>query len=215
MKVALMNEFSQAPKNGLILKRLEEAAKKYHFQIYNTGMNGEGDDPYLTYIHLGIQAFLLLNSEAVDLVVTGCGTGQGANISLNNYPGVTCGLILDPADAYLFAQINNGNAVSIPYAKGFGWGAELNLEYIFDKLFLCPWGMGYPTTPERKLLQNKNVEKMNHIKKVTSKGNLEILESLDPDLIKDAVRGERFQECFFKEAKDQELVRWVKKLLLH
>lgn len=213
MKVALMNEFSQASKNSLILKCLKEAGTPYGIQVYNTGMCKDGDDPYLTYLHLGIQAFLLLNAGAVDLVVTGCGTGQGANISLNNYPGVTCGLILDPADAYLFAQINNGNAVSLPFAKGFGWGAELNLTYIFERLFSCPWGMGYPPSPERKLLQNQNAQRMSDIKKATSKANLEILEALDKNMVLEAVKGERFRECFFAEAKDEELKNWLKELI--
>jgi ribose 5-phosphate isomerase RpiB len=33
-------------------------------------------------------ASILLNSKAVDFVVTGCGTGQGALMSLNIHPGV-------------------------------------------------------------------------------------------------------------------------------
>lgn len=38
---------------------------------------------------------------------------------LNAYPGVVCGYCIDPAGAYLFAQINNGNALALPFAKGF------------------------------------------------------------------------------------------------
>jgi hypothetical protein len=37
--------------------------------------------------------------------------------------------IVDPTDAFLFGQINDGNAIAIPYAKGFGWAAELNLDH--------------------------------------------------------------------------------------
>jgi ribose 5-phosphate isomerase B len=77
----------------------------------------------------------LLNSKSVDFVIAGCGTGQSALMSLNSYPGVACGYCVDPADAYLFAQINNGNALALPFAKGFGWGAELNIRYIFEKAF--------------------------------------------------------------------------------
>ena len=54
-------------------------------------------------------------------------------MSLNIHPGVVCGYCIDPADAFLFAQINNGNALSLPFAKGFGWGAELNVRFIFEK----------------------------------------------------------------------------------
>ncbi|MCS5881295.1 RpiB/LacA/LacB family sugar-phosphate isomerase [Klebsiella variicola subsp. variicola] len=44
--------------------------------MFNVGMSDEHDH-HLTYIHLGIMASILLNSKAVDFVVTGCGTGQG------------------------------------------------------------------------------------------------------------------------------------------
>lgn len=43
-------------------------------------------------------------------------------MALNTFPGVTCGYCIEPTDAYLFAQVNNGNALSLPFAKGFGWG---------------------------------------------------------------------------------------------
>lgn len=67
-------------------------------------------------------------------MVTGCGTGEGAMLALNSFPGVLCGHVVDPSDAYMFMQINDGNAIALPFAKGFGWGAELNLTYIFEKL---------------------------------------------------------------------------------
>lgn len=54
-------------------------------------------------------------------------------MALNTFPGVTCGYCIEPTDAYLFAQVNNGNALSLPFAKGFGWGAELNMRYILKK----------------------------------------------------------------------------------
>ena len=56
-------------------------------------------------------------------------------LACNSFPGVICGHVEDALDAYTFAQINDGNAIAIPFAKGFGWGGELNLEYIFEKLF--------------------------------------------------------------------------------
>ncbi len=132
MKIALMMENSQAAKNVTVLKELEGVAQPLGHQVFNVGMSDE-QDHHLTYIHLGIQASILLNSQAVDFVVAGCGTGQGALMSLNIHPGVVCGYCIDPADAYLFAQINNGNALSLPFAKGFGWGAELNLRLSLKK----------------------------------------------------------------------------------
>ena len=119
MKIALINEFSQASKNATVLNELKKVVEPMGHTVYNTGMCKDGDDPYLTYLNIGIQAALLLNSKAVDFVVTGCGTGQGAMMACNAFPGVVCGYCIDPSDAYLFLQINNGNALALPYAKGF------------------------------------------------------------------------------------------------
>lgn len=80
----------------------------------------------------GLLSAILLNAKAADYVVTGCGTGEGAMLACNAFPGVLCGHIVDSEDAYMFAQINDGNAIALPFAKGFGWGAELRLQYIFE-----------------------------------------------------------------------------------
>jgi ribose 5-phosphate isomerase B len=207
MKIALMNEFSQAGKNAVVLQQLNDVASGLGHSVFNVGMNDDNDHR-LTYIHLGIIAALLLNSKAVDFVVAGCGTGQGALMSLNAYPGVACGYCIDPVDAYFFAQINNGNALSLPFAKGFGWGAELNVRYIFEKAFTGETGMGYP--PECRESQVTNAGILSSVKVATSKPLLEGLMALDPELIKTAVGGERFQSCFFEHCQDQELADFVK-----
>ena len=110
MKIALMMENSQASKNAIILNAV---ADEKGFPVYNVGMSDEHDH-HLTYIHLGIMASILLNSKAVDFVVTGCGTGQGALMSLNIHPGVVCGYCIDPADAFLFAPINKRGPCRLP-----------------------------------------------------------------------------------------------------
>tara|TARA_R110000868_G_scaffold163997_1_gene396408 strand:- start:50 stop:685 length:636 start_codon:yes stop_codon:yes gene_type:complete len=210
MKIALMNEFSQAAKNASVLQQLNDVAGELGHDVFNVGMSDDNDHR-LTYIHLGIIASLLLNSKAVDFVVAGCGTGQGALMSLNAYPGVNCGYCIDPADAYLFAQINNGNALSLPFAKGFGWGAELNVRYIFEKAFTGEKGMGYP--PERRESQVTNAGILDKVKAATTKPYLEGLKAIDIELLKTAVGGERFQACFFDNCQDQELAEFVKTLI--
>ncbi|HEY7884740.1 MAG TPA: RpiB/LacA/LacB family sugar-phosphate isomerase [Cellvibrionaceae bacterium] len=209
MKIALMNEFSQAAKNPIILKELQDVGAELGHTVYNVGMDGD-TDYRLTYIHLGIIASLLLNSKAVDFVVAGCGTGQGALMSLNAYPGVACGYCIDPADAYLFAQINNGNALALPFAKGFGWGAELNIRYIFEKAFTGVTGQGYP--PERKESQVTNAGILEGVKAATAKPYLEGLKAVDPELVKTAVGGPRFQQCFFDNCQEAELEAFVRGL---
>ncbi|OMQ24723.1 MULTISPECIES: RpiB/LacA/LacB family sugar-phosphate isomerase [Serratia] len=211
MNIALMMENSQAGKNALVLEQLQAVAADNHDAVFNVGMSDEKDH-HLTYIHLGIMASILLNSEAVDFVITGCGTGQGAMMSLNAHPGVVCGYCIEPADAFLFAQVNNGNALALPFAKGFGWGAELNIRYIFEKAFTGRRGEGYPV--DRKEPQVRNAGILNQVKRAVSKDNyLDTLRAIDPELVKTAVSGARFQECLFAHGKKAEIVAFVKDII--
>ena len=211
MKIALMMENSQAPKNATVLNELTAVASEKNYSVFNVGRSDENDH-HLTYVHLGIMASILINSKAVDFIVTGCGTGQGAMMSLNLHPGVICGYCLDPADAFLFSQINNGNALSLAYAKGFGWGAELNVRYIFEKAFTGVKGEGYPI--ERKAPQVENAGILSQVKAAVTKDNyLDTLRAIDPALIKTAVTGERFQQCFFDNCQDQEIETFVREIL--
>ncbi|MHA7846088.1 RpiB/LacA/LacB family sugar-phosphate isomerase [Serratia sp. D1N4] len=211
MNIALMMENSQAGKNALVLEQLQAVAADNHDAVFNVGMSDEKDH-HLTYIHLGIMASILLNAEAVDFVVTGCGTGQGAMMSLNAHPGVVCGYCIEPADAFLFAQVNNGNALALPFAKGFGWGAELNIRYIFEKAFTGRRGEGYPV--DRKEPQVRNAGILNQVKRAVSKDNyLDTLRAIDPELVKTAVSGARFQECLFSHGKKAEIVAFVKDII--
>ena len=210
MKAALMMENSQAGKNAVVLKELNAVAEEKGFSVFNVGMSDE-QDHHLTYIHLGIMASILLNSRAIDFVVTGCGTGQGAMMSLNIHPGVVCGYCIDPADAFLFAQINNGNALALPFAKGFGWGAELNVRYIFEKAFTGRKGEGYP--PERKEPQVRNAGILNQVKGALVKDYLDGLRALDRELVKTAISGERFQRCFFEHCQDSAIEAFVREIL--
>jgi len=212
MKIALTMENSQAAKNALVLKELNAVAQITGDQVFNVGMC-DVDDHHLTYIHLGIQASILLNAKAVDFIVTGCGTGQGAMMSLNIHPGVVCGYCLEPSDAFLFNQINNGNALALAFAKGFGWGAELNVRYIFEKAFTTgKRGQGYPL--ERAEPQQNNAALLNDVKAAVVKENyLDTLKSIDQDLVKAAVAGERFQSCLFENSQVDEISAYVKSLL--
>jgi len=211
MKIALMMENSQAGKNPTILNELVTVTTPLGHEVFNVGMSDENDH-HLTYIHLGIMASLLLNAKAVDFVVAGCGTGQGAMMSLNVHPGVVCGYCLDPSDAFLFNQINNGNALALAFAKGYGWGAELNVRFIFEKAFVGERGQGYPL--ERKAPQVQNAGILNEVKAAVIKGNyLDTLKSIDQELVKTAVTGERFQAAFFEGCQVPEIADYVNSLI--
>ena len=211
MKIALINENSQAAKNELIYTTLKNVVEPLGHTVYNYGMYTAEDKAQLTYVQNGILAAILLNSGAVDYVVTGCGTGEGAMLACNTFPGVICGHVVDPSDAYMFAQINDGNAISLPFAKGFGWGAELNLQYIFEKLFSCESGQGYPK--ERVIPEQRNKKILDEVKKVAYHDLITILKNIDQDLLKGAISGEKFSEYFFENCKDDEIKEYIKGLL--
>ena len=212
MRIALINENSQAAKNDMIYSTLKKVADSKGFEVDNYGMYSADDKAQLTYVQNGILAAILLNSGAADFVVTGCGTGEGAMLALNSFPGVICGHVVDPSDAYMFMQINDGNAIALPFAKGFGWGAELNLTYIFEKLFEGEPGGGYPK--ERVVPEQRNKKILDEVRKVAFKDSLiDILKNLDQDLVKGAVAGEKFNELFFANCKCDKLAEYVKTLL--
>lgn len=210
MKIALINENSQASKNELIYNTLKSVAEKYGHTVDNYGMLDSNENP-LTYVQNGLLAAIILNSGAADFVVTGCGTGSGAMLACNSFPKVLCGLIVDPSDAYMFGQINDGNCAAFPFAKGFGWGAELNLEYCFEKLFNGPRGQGYPK--ERAVPEQRNKKILDQVKEVTHTPMIEILKKIDQDFLKETIDRPTFKNLFFKSAKDPEIIAYCKKVL--
>ena len=186
MKIALINENSQAAKNALIEATLRKVVEPMGHEVVNYGM-------YAAY------------------VITGCGTGEGAMLALNSFPGVICGHVEDPVDAYTFAHVNDGNAVALPFAKGFGWGGELNLEYIFEKLFGFGHGQGYPK--ERVVPEQRNKKILDGVRAIAFRDLSDILKDLDRDLVKGAFAGEHFAENFFPACKDEKLAATVKELM--
>lgn len=186
MKIAVINEVSASQRNADIMAALH----KFDHEIYNLGMTGSDQKPELTYIHTGLMAGILLNMKIVDFVIGGCGTGQGFLNSAMQYPGVFCGLIADPLDAWLFSQINGGNCISLPLNKGYGWAADINLKFIFEKLFDEEMGAGYPE--QRKESQKRSRDKLKNISQCTHKSMDEILESTDEEVLTQIVQSEDF-----------------------
>ncbi|MGE5614799.1 MAG: RpiB/LacA/LacB family sugar-phosphate isomerase [Bacillota bacterium] len=211
MKIALINEKSQSGKNSLIEQVLRSAVEPMGHIVFNYGMYSKEGAHELGYVHVGILAAVLLNSGAADFIITGCGTGQGVLVACNAFPGVQCGFIADPVDAFLFSQINNGNAVSLPFAKGFGWAADLNLKNTFVSLFEHEAGVGYP--PEDAETEKYYKRLMDKVKTVSHKDILTILEELDRDLVLTALGTERFREFFFENCRDGRIREKVKELM--
>lgn len=210
MKIGLITENSQAAKNSIIETALTSVAGPLGHEVLNFGMYSTDDAAVLTYPMNGILAGILLNSGAADFVVTGCGTGMGSMLACNAMPGVFCGLIIDPTDAFLFNQINAGNCISMPYAKGFGWAAELNLEDCLRKLFENEAGLGYPR--ERAAVMKTNRGVLADLKAASCKDMLSVLKAVDQGLLRSAIAGEKFAELFYANSRDEAISDYLKGL---
>jgi len=181
MKIAILNETSAADRNADIFASLDGRGH----EIFNVGMKKSGEKPELQYIHTGFLSALLLNLKKVDLVVGGCGTGIGYLNSVMQYPGVFCGLLLQPLDAWLFAQINAGNCISLALNQGYGWASGVNLSFIFDRFFNVEHGCGYPEN--RREPQAASREILNEISHTAHKNMAEIVRGLPEIVVKPAL----------------------------
>jgi hypothetical protein len=117
--------------------------------------------------------------------VGGCGTGQGFLNSALQYPGVSCGHLLTPLDAWLFAQINDGNCVSLMLNQGYGWASDANLRMIFDAYFSVERGCGYP--PHRREPQRASRAALARISALSHRPWPELLVALPGELVEPAL----------------------------
>lgn len=179
MKIAVINEGSTKFHNHDVVTTLESMGH----QVLNLGMKDVEGEPDLTYMDTAFLSALVLNLNAVDFVVGGCGTGQGYMNAVMQYPNVFCGLLMDPVEAFLFSQVNAGNCVSLQLNKGYGrLGGDLNLRYMFEKLFNDTYGQGYP--PARGEIQKSARKKLEQLSVDSHYTMVELLSRIDQDLIK-------------------------------
>lgn len=210
MKIALINENSQERKNALIYKILERVARKHGAEVFNYGVSEENDAD-IDYVGAGLLTGILLNSHAVDFVITGCATGQGVMMVANSLPNVNCGFVSDEVDAKLFMKINAGNAISIPFGKYFGVGTEYMLEGIFEAILSTDKGSGYPN--EKREIQEGQRDEFFKLKQSSQINMAEILEETDKDLLRNIINNDYFQEKFFEHSLDDEISESLKNII--
>ena len=206
MKIAVIQASSQSGKNELILRTVKKYAADA--EVINFGCFGNEEQKY-SYIEISILIGILLSCKAVDLVVTGCSSGQGMMLACNNMPGVLCGYIPTPMDAYLFAQINDGNAVSLPLGEEYTWAGEENLDKTIARLFSEPFGQGYPKSEaERKLADSrllKNIRNSSQVKMT------ELLKTLEKPLLDKVLSKKDVVEYVLENGSDEELSLLIRK----
>ena len=183
MKIGIIQASSQVGKNKLIF----DTVKKYAAgsEIINFGCTEDEPDRY-SYIEISVLAGMLLSSGAVDFIVTGCSSGQGMMLACNSFPGVLCGYAPTPMDAYLFAQINNGNAVSLPLGEEYTWAGYENFDATVARLFSEPFGQGYPRGEAARKL--RDTELLKQIRCSSQRAAVDLLESLDGDFVRSILR---------------------------
>lgn len=199
MRIAVVSEVSARDKNPAILAALEPLGQEVH----NIGMTADGDEAELTYLHTGLIAALALNAGAADLVVGGCGTGEGFLMSAMQYPGVFCGLLTSPLDAYLFSQINDGNCVSLRLNQGYGWAGDIQLRYILEKLVQDDTGGGYP--PHRRESQQQSRATLAGVSAAVHLPITQILPALDESVSAPLLAHRPFREFMARFAAAHEL----------
>lgn len=199
MKIAVIQASSQKQKNELLCACVKKAVKGQGHEIINFGVFPEEKAEY-SYIQTSLLVGLLLAGGAVDFVVTGCSSGQGMMLACNSMPGVLCGYVQNPADAYLFGRINDGNAVSLPLGLQFGWAGEINLQSTLDSLFGEPFGIGYP--PEDAERKIRDTGQLKAMRAASQKSFAEFWKSLDEELVKSVMQRECVWEYVRKYGND-------------
>ena len=177
MKIGVIQASSQAGKNELLYSLTKKYAKDA--DVINFGCFPDDEIKY-SYIEISVLIGMLLSTKAVDFVVTGCSSGQGMMLACNSMPGVLCGYAPTPMDAYLFAQINNGNAISLPLGEEDTWTGEENCEATIAKLFSEPFGQGYPKGEEER--KKKDTELLKRIRQDSQVEYRNLFATLDPEL---------------------------------
>ena len=204
MRIGIIQASSQAGKNRL----LYDTVKKYAAgsEVINFGCTEEETDRY-SYIEISVLAGLLLASRAVDFIVTGCSSGQGMMLACNSFPGVLCGYAPTPADAYLFAQINNGNAVSLPLGEEYTWAGYANFDATLARLFSEPFGGGYPREEAARKL--RDTELLKQIRRLSQKTPVELMESLDGEFVRSLLRKQDVIRFILDHGRG-EIVNWLR-----
>ncbi len=202
MRIAIVNEVSSCGKNQDILAAF---TGKGH-EIFNAGMCDPAQTPELTYLHTALISALLLQLKLADLVIGGCGTGQGYLNAVLQYPGITCALVQEPLDAWLARRINAPNCISLALNKGYGWASSINLEMIADVLLEPADVLGYPES--RAESQARSRSRLGQISRETHHSMTEILARLDEEITRPVFANPALA-ARLEQAEDSELKRYL------
>lgn len=202
MKIGIIQASSQKEKNDVLFKSVTDAVEALGHEVINFGVFADSLQKF-SYIEIAVCISLLLSSNAVDFIVTGCSSGQGMMLACNSLPDVLCGYTPTPQDAFLFGRINNGNAVSLPLGLNYGWLGEINLQCTLNKLFDGTFGEGYPACEaDRKRRDSLLLKQIN---KMSKKSWNDIVAKTDRELLKKALGNSIVYDYIMDNSNDEEL----------
>lgn len=202
MKIAVVHGSSIKNKNKMLFEMTQIAAPQA--EVINLGVTYE-DELEISYVETSLLVALLLQSKAVDFVVTGCSSGQGMMLACNNWPEVVCGYLPTPQDAFLFGRINGGNTASLPLGLGYGWNGEINLQDTLTKLFEGEFGCGYP--PESAQRKQYDAKLAKELGTLCKRNPLEVIKDLDSVFLKNALANTRAVEYILHNGKEKTLLK--------
>lgn len=206
MKIAVIQASTQIGRNEVLFEETKRATAHLNAEVLNFGVS-ENEEKF-SYVQIALCVGLLLNSGAVDFVVTGCSSGNGLNIAANALPNVISGYLPTPTDAYLFGRINQGNCASLPLGLNFGWAGEVNLRFTLEKLFEEPMNVGYPKeSAERK---QADALKLKEIKELAQTDMISVLTGLSVEFIQPILEKSDLLDYIFKYGTNPELIALLK-----
>ncbi len=97
---------------GFVIKQfLADKLRSHGFEVVDFGTYGTHSVDYPDFIHPLARA---VNDGVYSGGIILCGSGNGAQITANKYPGVRAGLCWNVEQAALTRQHNNANILSLP-----------------------------------------------------------------------------------------------------
>ena len=202
MRVVVIQASTRAEMNQFLFDAVCEAVGGQH-DVVNLGVFPKEIENN-SYVEVAVMISLLIETGAADFIVTGCSSGQGMMLACNSLPGLRCGFVQTPQDAYLFGRINNGNVVSLPLGLNFGWSGELNLRYTLEKLYDGEFNTGYPVQDADR--KKKEATELVQLHQLTTRSFLEILRKFDEYLLTKILRRKVFVDYLYQNGTNELLL---------
>lgn len=204
MRIGVIQASSQKGKNEILFYNTKKYAVGH--EITNFGCTYSDKDTY-SYVEISVMIGLLIGSRALDFIITGCSSGQGMMLACNSMPGVICGYAPTPKDAYLFAQINNGNAISLPLGEDYTWAGEENFRKTIKALFSEPFGQGYPKEESERKLRDTLLLK--EIRRESQIETVSLLDNIDKRVVHHVLRKMNVTDFVLENGTNKEVVHWI------